>query len=168
MRRGDLLVDGNRIAAVGPSGTVEAPSDVRVIDVSGQTVIPGFIDLHAHYDDEDTEIYPERNWALIAQLAYGVTTIRDVSVRSQTIFTLAEMVETGRTLGPRVYSTGDIIWGWDAPFSNPVKSPEDASKQVRRLKALGATVIKQYHAAASRAAAVGGRGGPRGEHCRHT
>ena len=144
IERGDILVEGNRIAAVGPSGMVEAPSDARVIDVRGKTVIPGFIDLHAHYRDEDTEIYPERNWALIAQLAYGVTTIRDVSVRSQTIFTLAEMVETGRTLGPRVYSTGDIIFGWDVPFSNPVKSPEDASKQVRRLKALGATVIKQY------------------------
>ncbi|MEZ4586715.1 MAG: amidohydrolase family protein [Gemmatimonadales bacterium] len=144
IERGSILIENHRIAAIGPSGSVPTPADARVIDLDGKTVMPGLIDLHAHYYDENTDIQPERDWALIAQLAYGVTTIRDVSVRSQTIFTLAEMVETGRTIGPRIYSTGDIIWGWDAPFSSPVASLEDARHKVRRLKALGATYIKQY------------------------
>jgi imidazolonepropionase-like amidohydrolase len=142
IERGNILVENGRIKAVGRG--VTAPAGTRIVDVSGKTIMPGLMDLHAHYYDEDTELLPERDWALAAQLAYGVTTIRDVSVRSQTIFTLAEMVETGRIVGPRILSTGDIIWGWNAPFSSPVKSLDDARQKVRRLKALGATLVKQY------------------------
>jgi len=144
IERGDIVVDGGRIRAIGAAGSIAIPTGATVLDMSGKTIMPGMIDLHAHYYDEDTELLPERDWALAIQLAYGVTTIRDVSVRSQTIFTLGEMVETGRMIGPRIFSTGDIIWGWNAPFASPVANLEDARRQVRRLKALGATLIKQY------------------------
>ena len=144
IERGDILVERNRIKAIGPTGSIPTPAGARVVDVSGKTIIPGLMDLHAHYYDEETELLTERDWALAIQLAYGVTTIRDVSVRSQTIFTLGEMVETGRMIGPRILSAGDIIWGWDAPFASAVTSLDDARRQVRRQKALGATLVKQY------------------------
>jgi len=144
IERGDILVERNRIAALGKSGTVKSPLGVTVIDVSGKTIIPGLIDLHAHYPFDNTEIIPERNWNPIAQLAYGVTTSRDPSARSQMAFTLAEMVETGLILGPRILSTGDILWLYETPFSSPMKSLDDARNQVRRLRELGATYIKQY------------------------
>ncbi|MHB1330075.1 MAG: hypothetical protein ACYC2K_17895, partial [Gemmatimonadales bacterium] len=83
IERGDIVVENGRIRAVGASGSVQAPAGATAIDLSGKTIMPGMIDLHAHYYDEDTELLPERDWALAAQLAYGITTIRDVSVRSQ-------------------------------------------------------------------------------------
>lgn len=144
IERGDLVVQHNRILAVGRSGTVRIPPGTRVIDVAGKTIIPGLIDMHNHIRHEDTDVFPERFWEFIADLAYGVTAFRDPSERAQVVFTLAEMVETGATLGPRVFSTGDIFWHVEAPFSRQVRSLEDARSKVRRMKAVGATSIKQY------------------------
>ncbi len=145
IERGDILVDGHRIEAVGPSGEVASPSGARVIDVSGRTIMPGLIDVHAHHlRGFDTEILPEEDWQYVVQLAYGVTTIHNPSARAQSVFTHAEMVETGEYIGPRIYSTGDIIWLIEAAMARPVTDLDDARLQVRRLKALGATSIKQY------------------------
>ena len=145
IERGDILVNGHRIEAVGRSGEVQAPSSARVIDVSGKTIMPGLIDVHAHHlSGFDTEILPEEDWQYVTQLAYGVTTIHNPSARAQAVFTQAEMIETGEYLGPRVYSSGDIIWLIEAAMARPVTDLDDARMQVRRLKALGATSIKQY------------------------
>ena len=48
IERGDILIDGNRIAAVGPSGSLDIPDDTEVRDVGGMTITPGFVDTHAH------------------------------------------------------------------------------------------------------------------------
>ena len=57
-----------------------------------------------------TETFPERDWGYVAQLAYGVTTIRDPSARSQATFTQAQLVEPGRAIGPRIFSPGALLW----------------------------------------------------------
>ncbi|MFC4312436.1 amidohydrolase family protein [Steroidobacter flavus] len=142
--RGDILIADNRIKAVAAMGEIAAPS-AKVIDVSGKTIMPGLIDAHAHYrENRNAEIFVENDWGYVTQLAYGVTTVRDPSARSQSIFTQAEMIEMGRTLGPRVYSSGQPIYFADTAFSRSVQNLEDARMQVRRLKKLGATSIKQY------------------------
>lgn len=141
---GDILIENNRIKAVGAVGEVAAPL-AKVIDVSGKTILPGLIDTHAHYrENRNAEIFVENDWGYVVQLAYGVTTLRDPSARSQSIFTQAEMIEMGRTIGPRVYSSGQPIYFADTAFSRSVRDLEDARMQVKRLKRLGATSIKQY------------------------
>jgi Tol biopolymer transport system component/imidazolonepropionase-like amidohydrolase len=141
---GDILVDNNRIKAVAPSGAIAAPM-AKVIDVTGKTILPGLIDAHAHYrENRNAEIFVENDWGYVTQLAYGVTTVRDPSARSQSVFTQAEMIEMGRSIGPRVYSSGQPIYFAQTAFSRSVRDLDDARMQVRRLKKLGATSIKQY------------------------
>lgn len=143
--RGDLLIENDRIAAIGPVNSLAAEPGTEIMDVSGKTIIPGLIDLHNHYrQGRNVELFPELDWGYVIQLAYGVTTLRDPSTPSQQIFTQAEMVETGASLGPRIFSTGQPVYYDDTYFSRPLASLDDARLHVRRLKALGATSVKQY------------------------
>jgi len=143
--RGDILIEDNRITAVGPSGKVALPKDAATYDLRGKTVIPGFVDTHAHMHYSGFEIFPEKKWQYVANLAYGVTTSRDVSAPSLDVFGQREMVETGDLLGPRIHSTGHVIYGGNriAQFT-PINSIEDARRTVRRYKAYGATSLKEY------------------------
>ncbi|TVR34383.1 MAG: amidohydrolase [Balneolaceae bacterium] len=106
----DLVIRNNRIEAVGERGSVEIPSGAEVMDVSGKTIIPGFVDTHAH-------VRPFRNlhqpqiWSFLANLAYGVTTLRDPQTGTTDLLTYADQVESGRILGPRIYQTGPgVFW----------------------------------------------------------
>lgn len=146
IERGDLLVRNARIVAVGPSGTLQVPADTRTFDMTGKTIVPGFIDLHAHYapsGSSGSDVYPAQNPELLANLAYGVTTWRDPSARAQSTFALAELVETGRTLGPRIFGTGDLFWALDYVCCGPPDSLDQARARARRMKALGATTLKE-------------------------
>jgi Tol biopolymer transport system component/imidazolonepropionase-like amidohydrolase len=147
IEHGDLLVENGRIKAVGASGKLSAPAGAKVMDLSGKTLIPGLIDIHAHYPldtEADTDVHPERNWVLLSNLAYGVTTWRDPSARSQSIFALAEMVEAGRTLGPRIFSTGDIFFSEEDWCCGQIRDFDDAVALVQRQKAIGADYIKEH------------------------
>ncbi len=148
IERGDLLVSDGRISAVGPAGQVKAPAGATVMDLSGKTVIPGFIDLHAHYILDGTQwqgdLHQQQDPHLLANLAYGVTTWRDPSIGSRTLFALGEMVESGATVGPRLHGTGDIFIVYEPLCCGWPKDPEDALRLVRNQKALGATSIKEH------------------------
>jgi Tol biopolymer transport system component/imidazolonepropionase-like amidohydrolase len=141
---GTLLVGGNRIEAVGADGAVTVPAGARVVDLAGKTVIPGLVDLHAHLHYTTLDILPERPWKYLANLAYGVTTTHDPSASTHEVFGQAEMVEAGLMVGPRVLSTGFVLYGADNPGRAVVKSLDDARHHVRRLKALGAFSVKSY------------------------
>lgn len=141
----DVVVTGNRITAVGPSGTVAVPAGARAFDASGKTIIPGLIDTHAHLHYSGFELFPETKWEYAANLAYGVTTVYDPSAPSLDVFAQAEMVEAGLMLGPRVYSSGDVLYGGQqADIFAEVNDQDDARRQVRRMKAYGARMIKVY------------------------
>ncbi len=141
----DVLVTGNRIAAIGPSGSLAVPAGTRVYDAKGETVIPGFIDTHAHLHYSGFELFPEAKWEYLANLAYGVTTVYDPSAPSLDVFAQAEDVEAGLMVGPRVYSSGDVLYGGQqADVFAEVNNLEDARHQVRRMKAYGARMIKVY------------------------
>ena len=106
---------------------------------------PGLIDTHAHLHYSGVRGLPETKWEYAANLAYGVTTVYDPSAPSLDVFAQAEMVEAGRMLGPRVYSSGDVLYGGQqAPIYAEVDSQDDARRQVRRMKAYGARMIKVY------------------------
>jgi Tol biopolymer transport system component/imidazolonepropionase-like amidohydrolase len=145
IERADVVVTGNRIAAVGPAGQVGIPAGARVYDGSGKTVIPGLIDTHAHMHYSGYENFPEAKWQYVANLAYGVTTIYDPSAPSLDVFGQAEDVEAGLMIGPRIYSSGTILYGGQQTgIFAEVNSLEDARRQVRRMQAYGARMIKVY------------------------
>jgi imidazolonepropionase-like amidohydrolase/Tol biopolymer transport system component len=141
---GTILVDGNRISAIGKSGDVRIPNGVKQVDVAGKTIIPGLVDAHAH-GPMSVGVIPEQNWQALATLALGVTTISDPSNEATAVFAAAEMQRTGQILGPRIFSTGNIVYGARSTSFADINSIDDARQHIRRLKSQGATSIKNYN-----------------------
>ncbi len=109
--RGDILIENNRIAGVGRSGTVHAPPGSEMIDLSGKTVVPGFVDTHAHLRST-RGIHKDQEWSYAANLAYGVTTTRDPQTGTTDVLSYGDMVTAGMMIGPRIYSTGPGVGFW--------------------------------------------------------
>ena len=140
-----VLIQENRIVAVGPSGSVPVPANARRVDVRGKTIMPGIIDVHGHLGGESSGLLAQSSWPLAANLAFGVTTSHDPSNDTATVFSNAELVRTGAKLGPRVFSTGTILYGAETPFKAVVESYDDALSHLRRQKAAGAFSVKSYN-----------------------
>jgi len=140
-----VVVDGNRIVAVGPSGRVTIPADARRIDARGKFIIPGFVDAHAHIGTGSNGIAPKTNWAFLANLAFGVTTMHDPSNNTEMVFSTSEMIKDGEILGPRLFSTGTILYGAEGGAKAITTSYEDALSHLRRMKAVGAFSVKSYN-----------------------
>ena len=139
IEHGDVLVRDNRIAAVGPTGSITIPNEARVIDVTGKTILPGYVDIHAHlwvpFGVHRTQVSQ-----YLAQLAYGVTTQRDPQTLAEDVLSYSDLVETGSLVGPRTYSTGPGIFS-----SDPIASLEDAREVLQRYSEFYHTkTIKQY------------------------
>jgi imidazolonepropionase-like amidohydrolase/Tol biopolymer transport system component len=143
---GVVVVRGNRIQAVGKRGEITVPaSGAAVFDVSGKTIIPGLVDVHAHGAMSSDEIVPQQNWMQFSNLAFGVTTIHDPSNDTSSIFAAAELQRAGDIVAPRIFSTGTILYGAHAPaFTAAIDGYEDALFHVRRLKEVGAISVKSY------------------------
>jgi Tol biopolymer transport system component/imidazolonepropionase-like amidohydrolase len=144
IENGVIVVNGNRIAAVGSSDSIRIPDKALRVDVSGKTIIPGLIDAHAH-GSQGVGIIPEQNWVSYATLALGVTTVHDPANNATEVFAASEMQRTGRILGPRIFSTGDVVYGAKSSYFADVSSLDDAREHVRRLKAQGAISVKNYN-----------------------
>jgi len=145
IEHGTLVVDGDRIVAIGPTGQVQVPAGATRVDVRGKTIIPGLIDVHAHVNGEDDGLIAQTTWSFVANLAYGVTTSHDPSNDTESVFTNAEMIRTGAKLGPRLFSTGTILYGAETPFKAVVDTYDDALAHLRRMKAVGAFSVKSYN-----------------------
>ncbi|WP_026376455.1 amidohydrolase family protein [Aestuariibacter salexigens] len=143
---GVVVIDGNRIVAVGSADEVSVPDNAMVIDTSGKTVIPGLIDTHAHGAQGREELIPQQNWSQYSNVAFGVTTIHDPSNDTTEIFAAAELQKAGKIVAPRIYSTGTILYGAEAlGYKAIVNNYEDAYFHVRRLKDVGAISVKSYN-----------------------
>ncbi len=138
---GTIVVTNGRIACVGQCSTSGID---RVVEAKGKTIIPGFVDMHAHHYREHAGITPSRSPETAIYLAYGVTTNLDNSMWSQNIFPAAELIEAGLMIGPRTYSTGDPLYRGDGPRQNEISSYEVAEQNIARLQSWGAVSIKQY------------------------
>ena len=105
----DVVVRDDRIVSIGPAGSTPTPAGAKVVDVSGKTIVPGFVDTHAHFR-HNPGVHFGQPWAYLTNLAYGVTTARDPQTGTTDVLTYSDLVETGRMMGPRVYSTGPGVF----------------------------------------------------------
>lgn len=106
----DVVIENNRIMAVGPQGSVSVPDGAEILDVSGKTIVPGFVDTHSHMWPA-WGLHKTQSWVYLANLAYGVTTTRDPQTATTDVLTYEDLVTAGRMIGPRIYSTGPGIFG---------------------------------------------------------
>jgi hypothetical protein len=140
----DVLVRNNRFAGVGRRGQVDVPADAHVIDVTGLTIMPGFVDTHAHMGPA-WDIHKTQVWPYLANLAYGVTTTRDPQTSSTDVITYGDLVESGKMLGPRVYSTGPGVFG--DYVEDPIRDLDHARDILKRYSEYYDTkTIKMYMA----------------------
>lgn len=142
---GTVVVEGNLIKAVGKSAEIIIPAKAAIIDCRGKTIMPGFIDAHAHGGHFRYGLTPQQHWPYYANLAYGVTTMHDPSAISEMVFAQSELVKAGRMVGPRIFSTGTILYGADGDFKAVINSIDDARSALRRSKAYGAFSVKSYN-----------------------
>ena len=124
-----VVVTGNRIVAVGPRTSTTVPSGAQTIDAAGAFVVPGFVDTNVHlslyggmndryetlvrYHDRQQDIVLE---AAQAQLAYGITTVRDSYGMLRPLVAVRDRIAAGAAVGPRILAAGNIV-GWSGPYS---------------------------------------------------
>ena len=126
---GEILIQNNRIAGVGARGSLTVPDDAQVIDVTGKTIVPGFIDTHAHMRPA-WGVHKPQAWSYHANLAYGVTTTRDPQTATSDVLTYSDRVRAGTITGPRIYSTGRGIFGDLA--EDPIRDLDHARDILKR------------------------------------
>lgn len=136
-----LVIQDGRISTFGSATAMRPPSDARVVDGSGRTLIPGLVGMHDHlFYEMDGSVYPAQAGFARLYLASGVTTIRtagtidlDADVR------LKAQIDAGRVAGPKIHVTGGYLSGG---ISGP--DPDRIARQVNAQADRGATSFKAY------------------------
>lgn len=154
-----ILIDGERIAAVGTVDTLPVPQGATVVSTEGMTVLPGLWDMHVHlminghadYDHWD-RTYPARfrdtimPASALQLLHAGVTGARDLGGPLEDSIAVRDAIAAGRIPGPTLFVSGPFIQKKPYPgteqFRWGVDSPSDARAKVRRLAAAGVDVVK--------------------------
>jgi hypothetical protein len=138
-----IMVNGERITAV-DAGTIPVPPGAEVIDLKGQTVLPGLIDTHVHATLMDKECLP-------LFLGAGVTTARDVGGKLEKVLPLRDDLNSGRQLGPRLFALGPLLDGRDESFGgafgemlDSVPSVDAVPQKIGGLLKAGVDGIKIY------------------------
>jgi hypothetical protein len=122
-----VVIRDNRIVAVGVRDSVPIPEGAEIVDVTGKTLVPGFVDTHYHAQWLIPEVHPRQAWQYLTTLAYGVTTTRDPQTASTDILSYGDRVETGGMVGPRIYSTGPGVF-----LGENIGSAEQAETVLKR------------------------------------
>jgi Tol biopolymer transport system component/imidazolonepropionase-like amidohydrolase len=139
IEKSDIVVTDNRIAAVGPQGRVQIPANARIIDVTGKTIMPGLVDVHAHLRLPGG-IHQTQVWSYLANLAYGVTATRDPQTGTNDAFAYQDLVDAGEIIGPRIYSTGPGVFQ-----TSGLDDLESTRAVIKRYKEVYQTnTLKQY------------------------
>ena len=136
----EIVITDNRITALGRRGSVTIPEGARLFDVDGMTIMPGIVDVHAHWFEIRRGVLDMQNWNFLANLAYGVTTGRDAQTTTNDMFAYQDLVDIGEMLGPRAFSTGPGV------FQNTnLQSAKDAKNVVAKYKKYYRTnTLKSY------------------------
>jgi imidazolonepropionase-like amidohydrolase/Tol biopolymer transport system component len=145
IKEGTIILENNKIKAIGKTEDIAIPTDAKVVDVSGKTIMPGMVDVHAHLRPSPDGVSPQQDWSYMTNLAFGVTTAHDPSSNTEMVFSQSEMLKAGRMVGPRIYSTGGILYGADGDMKVVINSLDDALSHLKRLKAVGAFSVKSYN-----------------------
>ncbi len=125
----DIVVKDNRIEAVGKRGSVPFPSGTKILELKGTTIMPGIVDVHAHWFETKRELLDMHPWPYLANLAYGVTSGRDPQTGTNDAFAYQDLVEAGEMLGPRAFSTGPGVFA-----ATDFQSLDDAKNVVSRYR----------------------------------
>jgi hypothetical protein len=131
-----VVIDGERIAMVGASGSVNVPKHAQRIDGTGKTLLPGLFDMHVHAQAVDGLLH----------IAGGVTTVRDMGNDIDELKHLQGQWDSGTAIGPRVWKAGfiDGRGPFQAPTGLYADTVEEAQAAVNRYADLGYFQIKVY------------------------
>ena len=148
---GVVIVRDGKIAAVGARSAVALPAGVPVRDLTGLTLVAGFWNSHVHFSGRQwtglgTTTDAELSQALRAMLTrWGFTTVFDTGSRLPNTLALRQRVEAGGVAGPRIFTTGDILYPPGAERSAyRVRTPEEAAAAAQDLIDHGADAVKVY------------------------
>ncbi len=137
---GDVEITGNRITFVGRSGLMKPQSGAKVIDVKGAIIMPGIVDVHAHWTEIRRDVLDLQSWPFLANLAYGVTTGRDPQTSRPDTFAYQDLIDIGELPGPRAFSTGPGIFS-----STDFQSLDEARHVIEKYKKYYRTnTVKSY------------------------
>ena len=139
IENGRIVLQGERIAAVGPAAKVAAPANAERVDLAGKTVIPGLIDLHFHIENDPR--------LALRQLAHGITAFRDPGQWNEKFVELRRMVAADGLPGPRIFTTGPHIDGENPAYpadSVVARDAEEARRHAETNVAQGASALKIY------------------------
>lgn len=132
-----VLIEGDKIRAVGSKRTVRLPRGAKVIDASGKYVIPGLIDMHVHYREWQGELF----------VNHGVTTVKDLGNPVEWISELSKMQSEGRLRGPKILYVGNNLDASppEGDHHIGISSERDAERLVSLLNKFGVAAIKVRH-----------------------
>jgi imidazolonepropionase-like amidohydrolase len=143
-----VVISGGKITAVGPAKSVKLPSGAKVINGTGNTVIPGLVGLHDHlfYSASGGHNVSAIYTAPRLYLASGVTTIRTTGgYAGYADINLKRNIDAGRAVGPRIYITAPYLTGEGGGGSMAVlTTPEENRRFVAYWAEEGASWIKFY------------------------
>ena len=159
IRNSVILVEGERIVAVGTVATLPVPAGTEVISTEGMTVLPGLWDMHVHlmlnghadYAHWDRTYLPQLRDVIMPAsarqlLMAGVTGARDLGAPLEDSIAVRDAIRSGRISGPTLFVSGPFIQKAPYPgteaFRWGVSSPADARAKVRRIAAAGVDVVK--------------------------
>ncbi|KAI8244751.1 hypothetical protein K4K57_003878 [Colletotrichum sp. SAR 10_99] len=147
MLQATVLVENGQIVAVGPGSDVKLPAHCEVLDAEGGAVLPGFIDIHGHWGGFFPP-FPAQSWEMETFLGYGVTTIHNPASNNVAGHIERVLIEKGRMYGPRVYHTGNVLYGSTQPsVYTEINSLADARDALSRIKEEGVDssfTVKNY------------------------
>lgn len=131
-----VVIEGNRIRAVGKDGAVSIPSQAQKIDVGGKALLPGLWDMHVHLSPNDGMLH----------MAAGVTSVRDLANDNDALMKMKHDMDAGTEIGPRITMRG--FMDGRGPYTGPTKVFVDTEAEARtaidNYAKLGYDGIKVY------------------------
>lgn len=136
-----VVIEGDRIVAVGPAESIEVPRGATVIDATGRTVIPGMWEMHGHHN------HSSQVQGSLRKLAAGITTVRDLAADEDVAVSQRDRADAGKIVSPRLVLAGFIEGpgAWAGPSSAIAGTVDEALEWIDLYDSLGYVQIKLYN-----------------------
>jgi imidazolonepropionase-like amidohydrolase len=141
MPKTNVIIRGDRIAAVGPAASTPVPAGATVIDAAGKSVLPGLWDMHGHM-----QMVSETAWGVM-ELSVGITTVRDLASDLDVAVSERDRAQAGRIATPRQVLAGFMEGPlkWAGPTEVIVRTEDEARSWVAKYDSMGYKQIKIYN-----------------------